>query len=228
MDVYWLEQVAEDVPEDDEWLGPGEKQILAGLRFAPRRADWRLGRWTAKHAVSAYLKNGYALPEIEIRAAASGAPYVVVREAPAGVAISLSHRSGTAACAVGPFGSAIGCDLETVEERANAFVADFFAERERELVAGLSGHWRALMIALIWSAKESALKVVKEGLRLDTRLVTVVPESGPGVWQALSVSFPACTLGGWWRQQGDLVRTLVTAPKAGPPSAVREFSKCCR
>ena len=217
MNVLWLEQTAADVPAEDDWLGPGEKETQSRLRFAKRRADWRLGRWTAKQAVSAHLNTKCPLPDIEIRTAASGAPYVVIREGPAGVAISLSHRAGTAACAVAPIGTAIGCDLELEEERSDGFVADFFTEREMDIVPALAGHSRDQMVTLIWSAKESALKAVHEGLRLDTRFITVAPGDGPGPWHPLRVAFPDCVFKGWWTQRDNLVRTLVTAPDAPPP-----------
>lgn len=55
MQVYWLEHRAEDVPPMDDWLSAGETVSLNGFRFAKRRADWRLGRWTAKHAVASFL-----------------------------------------------------------------------------------------------------------------------------------------------------------------------------
>lgn len=217
MHVFWLEQTAAGVPAEDDWLGPGEKETLSRLRFARRRADWRLGRWTAKQAVCACLNAKYSLPDIEIRAAASGAPEVFIRQQPAGVAISLSHRSGTAACAVAPLGTAIGCDLELVEERSDGFVADFFTEREQSLIPSLPAHSRNQMVTLIWSAKESALKAVRQGLRLDTRFITIAPGNGPGPWHPLRVLFPDCTFHGWWMQRGSLVRTLVTAPDAPPP-----------
>jgi 4'-phosphopantetheinyl transferase len=54
MDVYWLDQTQADVPAGDEWLCAREAACLARLRFAKRRADWRLGRWTAKRALAAY------------------------------------------------------------------------------------------------------------------------------------------------------------------------------
>ena len=58
MEVYWLEQSAADVPAEDEWLSESERTVLAGLRFPKRRADWRLGRWTAKCAAAGYLNLG--------------------------------------------------------------------------------------------------------------------------------------------------------------------------
>ena len=75
------------------------------MRFAKRQADWRLGRWTAKNAVAAYLNlpsDPQALTDIEIRPAPSGAPEVFIADQPARVTISLSHRAGVAACAVTP------------------------------------------------------------------------------------------------------------------------------
>ena len=81
MHIYWLEQSARDVPADDNWLCPNELACLKNLRFAKRRADWRLGRWTAKRTVSACLDwpaYSQILAKIEIRATSSGAPEAVI------------------------------------------------------------------------------------------------------------------------------------------------------
>ena len=51
------------------------------------------------------------------------------------VTISLSHRSGAAICAVAPAGVDLGCDLEVIEPRSEAFVADYFTVDEQALVA---------------------------------------------------------------------------------------------
>ena len=37
------------------WLSAAEIDQMTGLRFPKRRREWRLGRWTAKHAVAACL-----------------------------------------------------------------------------------------------------------------------------------------------------------------------------
>ena len=103
MDVYWLEQTATDVPVENDWLNASETVRLNGLRFPKRRADWRLGRWTAKRAVAVCLNlplDRHTLAGIEIRPAPSGAPEVFLANTPAHATISLSHREGTAVCAV--------------------------------------------------------------------------------------------------------------------------------
>src|ERR1700739_658574 len=116
MDISWLEQTEADVPTENQWLSTRERMCLSGMRFVKRRTDWRLGRWTAKHSVSACLNVSTdigALADTEILSAPSGAPEVFLRDRPADVAISLSHRDGTALCAVAPAGTSFGCDLET-------------------------------------------------------------------------------------------------------------------
>jgi 4'-phosphopantetheinyl transferase len=237
--LYWLEQTCADVPPDDDWLRPSETACLNALRIPKRRTDWRLGRWTAKRAVSICLNAPgppKTLAAIEIRSAASGAPEVFLDNQPAAVTISLSHSNGTALCAVAPPGTELGCDLEIIEPRSEAFVADYFTSDEQVLIARASDADRLRLSTLFWSAKESALKALREGLRLDTRSVTVsltesVPPSAPhematapnftecrSSWHPLQVH---CASGqvfhGWWGQTANLLQTVVAAPAPARP-----------
>ncbi len=212
--IGWLLQAAADVPPDDGWLAPAERARLAELRVAPRRADWRLGRWTAKLATATSL--GVPPASVELRAAADGAPEALVDGHPAPVAVSLSHRAGLAVCMVAAAGTALGCDLELAEPRGPAFVASWFTAGERETVARADPSDRALLVALLWSAKESALKALRVGLRFDTRWVVVDPPAlGPaGTWLPLTVRHPAGArvFPGWWRHDADRVLTMVAGP----------------
>ncbi|MFN8642278.1 MAG: hypothetical protein U0802_11705 [Candidatus Binatia bacterium] len=79
--VRYLLQASGDVPADDAWLAPVERVRLAQLRVAKRRADWRLGRWTAKRAVAAAL--GVAVDRVAVIAAAGGAPLALLDGVPA-------------------------------------------------------------------------------------------------------------------------------------------------
>lgn len=236
--VYWLKQTEADVPTDDDWLGTNEAACLNTLRIPKRRADWRLGRWTAKRAVSIYLhapSDPRAFARIEVRPAASGAPEIFRVDQPAAVTISLSHRSGTAMCAVAQPHTELGCDLEAIEPRSDAFGADYFADDEQALIARAGAADRFRLVALLWSAKESALKAVREGLRLDTRSVIVsllgsFPNSAPDEepadsmlhyrlnWRPLEVRCNSSQiLQGWWQQEGNLLQTLVAAPAPARP-----------
>jgi 4'-phosphopantetheinyl transferase len=240
MEANWLEQSVFDVPVEDDWLSPWEVSVLRGMRFPKRRADWRLGRWTAKLAVASYLNgtlNPRTLATIEIRPDELGAPTVMFENKPADVSISLSHRSGTAACAVAPTGVALGCDLEVIEPRSEAFVTDYFTEDEQAMVRRTPEVDRSGRITMIWSAKESVLKVLRVGLRVDTRSVAVTFLGDSPCWDmetptpSTSVSFrptkcwcplTACyaqnrDLHGWWQRCGEFIRTLVAYPSVEPP-----------
>jgi 4'-phosphopantetheinyl transferase len=229
MNVYWLEQTEADVPEENNWLSANETACLNTMRFPKRRADWRLGRWTAKRSLSVCLEtpaSPQVLKRIEISPASSGAPEVTFDNQPAPVTISLSHRAGVAACAVAMSDVAIGCDLETIEPRNHAFVDDYFTLEEKALVAHAPAADRFRLLALLWSAKESALKALRVGLRVDTRSVIVIPCATSfdlGGWRELRVRYVSnlSTGGqvfhGWWQYANNIMRTIVAAPPPNPP-----------
>jgi 4'-phosphopantetheinyl transferase len=224
MCVYWLEQTEADVPEENDWLSKSELIFFNRLRFAHRRADWRLGRWTAKQAVAAccnLLSSPQTLARIEIVPAPSGAPEVSVDNKLAAVTISLSHRNHSAICTLGSGTFELGCDLEVIEPRSDAFIADYFTVEEQALVATQPATHRPQLLALLWSAKESALKALRFGLRLDTRSVVVglldwsCDVSG---WHPLRVRYIAArTFRGWWQVADNMVQTVVASPPPGRP-----------
>lgn len=237
MDVYWLEQTEADVPTENQWLSAREMLCLCGMRFAKRRADWRLGRWTAKRALAARLNLSSDLTDlanIEILAAPSGAPHVFVFDQPSPVTISISHRAGTALCTVALSQARIGCDLEIIEPRNDAFISDYFTVSERVLLERARVEERPLLVTLLWSAKESALKALHVGLRFDTNCIDVsfadaLPTHSEQCRQKLHLfpllaadlykwrCFHACYSGthvfhGWWRHANHMVRTIVSDP----------------
>lgn len=243
MKLYWLEQSEADIPADDQWLSAHETIRLHSLHVAKRRADWRLGRWTAKCALAARLQLSAERSQfagIEIRAALSGSPEVFFHDQPADIAISLSHSDRTALCTAGPRDVRFGCDLETIETHSEAFVDDYFTDDERALLQRSSLQKRPLLTSLLWSAKESALKALRVGLRLDTRCVCVTPlhawpqessnekkfasftptPANPDAWRPLCVSYLGQAFAGWWRVQDHQVRTVVADSRLGIPQRV--------
>jgi 4'-phosphopantetheinyl transferase len=250
MDVYWLEQSEADVPAADDWLSASEAAKLNALRFAKRRADWRLGRWTAKRAVAACLRSGddrSSLNRIEISAAATGQPEVTLVGRAERVTISISHRSGIGICAVAFGDVSLGCDLEVIEARSDAFIADYFTLEEQATIAQMEVEKRSALVTLLWSAKESVLKALHLGLRADTRSVRVEtlgsqsrwfedvngPTAGAGgpirsadspsnEWRPLQVHCADDTVfHGWWQCRNDSVRTIVAAPAPATPRELK-------
>ncbi len=229
IDVYWLELTLADVPVSDDWLSRGESAQLDTMHFPKRRSEWRLGRWAAKCAVSGYL-NGRRGPlpfsTLEIRAAASGAPEVFIGGQPAPVNISITHRDGRGACAVARCGVALGCDLELVEPRSHGFSVDYFTASEQQMIAHSPEPERACLVSLLWSAKESALKALDAGLRLDTRSVIVSFDPLSTVfseeeWRPLQVVHEGNSIfHGWWQCAEGFVRTVVAFPPPSPPKII--------
>jgi len=213
MTIRWTLLPASELPQGDDWLGAEERKVLAGLRFQKRRSDWRLGRFVAKRTVSSLV--GFDdLHRIHILAAEDGAPEAWIDGQRLDSEISISHRDGLAACAVSP-GAGIGCDLEAVEPRSSRFVNDFFTERERRAVGTTADAHRDRVVALTWSAKESALKVLRVGLRRDTRSVEVVLDDVEALeagWHPLraAVSPEGRNFRGWWREEDRIVLTILS------------------
>jgi len=216
MQVYWMEQTLADVPSGNDWLSDDEFLRLSSLRFLKRRTEWRLGRWTAKCALSSYLNLPFlrsVLATIELRPAPSGAPEVFLKSAPANVSISLSHRGDRALCVVTPSGARLGCDLESIEPRSAAFLSDYFTSEEQHLIAQAPAADMECLLTLLWSGKESALKALQAGLRLATHDV-IVSLNGhsfePDRWCQLQVRhIDGQIFDGWWLKEDNFVRTLV-------------------
>jgi 4'-phosphopantetheinyl transferase len=212
----WLTSSLADVPAGDAWLSPRERAVCAGLRIEKRRADWRLGRWTAKLAVAARL--GVDPERVEILAAADGAPEAWLDGERSSLSVSISHRDGQALVAVADAPAVVGCDLERLEPRSDAFVREWLTEAEQTRIEPLAAPARHRAANLLWTAKEAAAKVRREGLRLDVRKADVeLGESGSG-WHPLCVHWAeGVRTVGWWRDAAGFVMTIAGTPAPARP-----------
>lgn len=231
MSVCWHVHGESELPASRVWLSAAEAARLAGMRFAKRRNEFLLGRFTAKRAVASQRGWGGALAElarIEVSNAPDGAPTLQVDGMEALLSLSLTDRAGWCVCALAPPKLAVGCDLECVEPRSAAFVRDYLTPAEQARVSDARpGESREEATNLIWSAKESALKLLRTGLRRDTRSVEVVfgADSDPTGWRPLAVTLAeGPRIPGWWRRLGDFVLSLVTSVETPPPQALRDAS----
>lgn len=219
--IVFLAQSMTELPAGDDWLSEGEKAILAGLRFPKRRADWRLGRWTAKRAICRYeAKDFSSSRSLEIRAAADGAPEAFWNNTPADLSLSISHSHGRSLCAIGPPGNPIGCDLEWIEPRDEGFAGAYFVDEEARF-AERSPLGRSVAVNLIWSAKESVMKALRQGLRLDTRSIVIAPETQMDAlgWARFHGTHPESSgvFTGWWRIDCGFVCTIASRRPALAP-----------
>ena len=195
------------------------------MRYTKRRVEFLVGRWTAKRALAVtegLPSDRGALAALEILPASDGAPLAHFRGQPLSRRLSLTDRAGWAVCGLSPSSAEVGCDLELIEHRSHLFATDYFTRSELSLVAAAVSEldWQRLT-NLIWSAKESALKVLRTGLRRDTRSVEVTLGGVDGDdWTPLSVeSIEGGILHGWWRRYGPFLLTMAAeSPLAAPVS----------
>jgi 4'-phosphopantetheinyl transferase len=227
--VKWLARGESDLPEDRSWLGSSEARRVASLRYTKRRTDYLLTRWTTKETVARLLGlagNMASFRRIEVHNQASGAPELYVDGRPVDLAISLTDRAGWAVCLLSSDLKNIGCDLELVEPRSPGFVSDYFTDDEQTFVAAASDETaRQVAANLLWSAKESALKVLRTGLRRDTRSVDVRVWNEPeaGAWMPLTVrASDGVILPGWWRRFGSFLLTVAADRPTPPPVALED------
>jgi len=231
--LRWLARGEDALPAGSDWLSAGEGAAAASMRFTKRRQEFLLRRLVAKHAVAVSIggdTDALTLAGIEVRNRPSGAPYIVINGTPSHLGVSISDRAGWAVCLVGPDVDGLGCDLELVEPRTDAFVRDFLTDAEQRYVfACPAGEARHAAANLIWSAKESALKVLGTGLRRDTRSVEVTLAAAPGAagaagggWAELSVrAVEGTVFPGWWRRDGRFLFTVAArAGRSRPPTGL--------
>ena len=201
--IQWLVQSMADLGEGTDphsWLNAEEAATFAKLNTPKRREDWLLGRWTAKQLVRSTLQaqrgEAWSLERIGIGVEASGA---------------LSDQPGYR----------LGADIEQIESRETAFVADFFTAAEIQSVEQAPEALRASLVTAIWSGKEAVLKAIREGLRSDTRAVECIIEPLPlpvEPWQPFTIRTDPvrepifATLKpwqGWWRSYQGYILTMV-------------------
>lgn len=222
--MRWVARGEPHLPAGQGWLTDHEARRAAGMRFRKRRTEYLVRRLTAKHAVALTL--GWPTDEVTLGRIAvpnrlTGAPYVEVDGESLGLDVSLTDRAGWGVCLVGRDLGAVGCDVELVEPRSRGFVSDFLTPHEQQMVRAADEEGQAMLANLVWSAKESALKVRRTGLRRDTRTVEVhlAPESPTeGRWAPLEVlEDGGSVMPGWWLRVGPWLLTVAyDAPGPAP------------
>lgn len=239
--MQWLACGEHEIPAGRGWLTDAEDARAASMRFTKRRTEYLLRRLAGKRAVAAAVglpADPASLRRVGVLNRPSGAPLAQVDGRDLGLDISLTDRAGSAVCLVGRDLAAVGVDLEIAEPRSDGFIRDFLTAAEQDLVASMPDvASRDAAANLVWSAKESALKVLRTGLRADTRTVEVTLESPDGLttdhpraeearaeegrWHRLTVGTVAGPFPGWWRRDG--VFLLTVAASSGleaPPQAL--------
>ncbi len=221
--IYWTLVPFDQVPfeQAQAFLSEAEIQRLEEMRFPKRREDWLSGRWAGKRLAQVVSpRSDRSLAELEIKNSPAGAPILLESGGstrPESLSLSHSHRLAFCALVTHPE-LRIGADLEKIEPRSEAFIADYFTPAEQTLVECTPASLKQTVVTLIWSTKESMLKALGVGLHWDTRKVEVGGIEDLSPLDLRPRSWHSLRLGddqdkerrwvGWWPCRRDFVITL--------------------
>ena len=82
-----------------------------------------------------------------------------------------------------------------------------------------------LVANLLWTGKEAAAKVLREGLRLDVRGAVATPDGLDSTtigWRRLTIAWAGGSgrVAGWWRSEPGWVMAIAGEPPPGVPQAL--------
>lgn len=170
--IYWLVLNSAALPSVLDWLSAIESEKYNVFRFAKRKREWLLGRWSAKTLLTkTYLHTRIThLSDLSILNDLKSAPYASYAGQRLDGSLSITHRDhlAVAAFCAEPTLS-VGIDLEKIERKTQGFMEDYFTENEVSQVLALPQEEQALAASLLWSGREALLKAEGIGLRVDTR-----------------------------------------------------------
>ncbi len=151
---------------DPLWFTDEERRVHADFGVPKRADEWRAGRMAVKKAVATHT--GCDPRHVHVDST-DGAPRVTVKGQPLNIGVSITHRAGHAVAALA--GDPLGIDLETIEERSQAWLTESFNQQELEALMASSD--ATLAASCMWAAKEAAFKRVGKGLKASLRDHTV-------------------------------------------------------
>lgn len=208
------------------WLARTEQDHADTLFVPKRRREWLQGRLAAKLLLARELAPRGALEplsRIEIRSSEVGAPEAYLDGQRLARPISISHRARKVLAATAEAGTLLGADCELVEERAPEVAETFLREDELALARRPQGY-DALIVTLLWSAKESVLKALRLGLQEDTRKVSIrLGQEAPRIsWTPFDALHETSgrRFEGLWTRRGPMILTLAAADEHGASASL--------
>ncbi|WP_170119408.1 4'-phosphopantetheinyl transferase family protein [Tumebacillus permanentifrigoris] len=145
------------------FLHPNERVFYEALQYEQRRTSYLKGRYAAKHAVAAYVREEQ-LERVWIDQGILRQPLVVHPHAQ-NLQVSITHCDELGAALVFPEALPMGLDVERINPVRQAALAAQMTAPELELIrSGLAAE--EVMLTLFWSAKEALSKVLKTGLAI--------------------------------------------------------------
>jgi phosphopantetheinyl transferase len=168
---------AEMPSQESDWLTPGERRELRGMRHAGQRRQWLAGRWLSKQLIADRLDGDLRdWQGIEIHSrdgqGRSVRPEIFLAGRAQSWPLSISHAGGAAAAALGDGSQRqVGVDLVECIDRGEGFLRMWFTPDEQSWVRR-NGWTEACKI---WAAKEAAYKALNRGEPFRPQRVEICP-----------------------------------------------------
>jgi len=154
-----------DIPDDDGWLSPAERDECAGWRNPIRRRDWRAGRWLLKAMIQSELSaqsdqtEPLPLSDIEILSRDALRRSVRPRACVAGRwlpwQLSLGHGDGVVCGVIAPAMDVhVGIDVVASDAPLNSADELWFTAVERQLMRSRP----EITAQTLWAVKEAIYK----------------------------------------------------------------------
>lgn len=176
--LYWADADRTE-PIDPALFSEYRRKKLEALRLeGPRRASACAERLLMEAMRREEPERSFPL---QIEADAMGKP----RLSDGGPCFNLSHTGHYAACAIS--GEALGLDIQTLSQGSEALIRRFFTEGERELIR--TAGERDAAFTRLWCRKESFLKAIGLGLRLELRSFDVSSLTAPVPYHGTAYAF---------------------------------------
>lgn len=153
--------ITADYLEVLQYLHSQELNYYETLTVEKRKKSYLLGRYSAKHAVSALV--GEENPQnILIKQGFFNHP-IVINTNNQNVQVSISHCDDIGAAVAFPEAIPMGIDIELLDPNKTNVLESQMTEKEKKLIKSFPYSYSAMLI-LLWTAKEALSKVLKTGM----------------------------------------------------------------
>ena len=159
-------------------LSNNEKSELVH-KSKQKRLEWSLGRIAAKQAVTDDM--------VSISYRESGAPFSL-RSDGTEMNVSISHSNLVSVAGAREANKKIGVDIEKIRSFKPQTISWFMSDREYRKHCRLPERERDIFATLVWSTKESYLKLLELGLRKHPQKIELDFDLNRDKWTLLSLS----------------------------------------
>jgi phosphopantetheinyl transferase len=191
----------------DVFLHPQEISYLCDLPSEKQQANYLLGRYAAKAAVSHY-EAGIPLASIRVESGIFSHP-ILYSPNKDKMQVSLSHCDQHAVALTFPESHPMGVDLEICIQRANPAIGEHLSSKEKQLLSALQDSYPGKAHILFWTLKEALSKVLRTGLlsSFDIYELQNIDRQSDGSWVTHFKNFPQYQ--GYSFSLGNLIASIV-------------------